>query len=161
MEIRKARQEDIPQILDIYQNAREFMIQNGNSGQWKNGYPSQQVVQNDLNNGDLYLCTDGKQIEGVFVFFLREEPTYRTIVHGKWLNDRPYGTLHRIASAGRRKGVASFCINWCFRQCKNMRGDTHECNIPMQRVFEKNGFTRCGIIYVEDGSSRIAYQKTE
>ena len=29
----------------------------------------------------------------------------------------------------------------------------------MQRVFEKNGFEKCGIIYVEDGSPRIAYQR--
>jgi hypothetical protein len=29
----------------------------------------------------------------------------------------------------------------------------------MQRVFEKNGFQRCGIIHVEDGTPRIAYQR--
>lgn len=29
----------------------------------------------------------------------------------------------------------------------------------MQQVFEKNGFERCGIIYVEDGSPRIGYQR--
>ncbi len=29
----------------------------------------------------------------------------------------------------------------------------------MQKVFEKNGFKRCGIIYVEDGTPRIAYQR--
>ena len=39
-----------------------------------------------------------------------------------------------------------------------MRGDTHEDNLPMQRVLEKNGFQRCGTIFVEDGSPRIAYQ---
>ena len=29
----------------------------------------------------------------------------------------------------------------------------------MQHLIEKNGFQRCGIIYVEDGSPRIAYEK--
>ena len=29
----------------------------------------------------------------------------------------------------------------------------------MQNVIEKNGFNRCGIIYVKDGSERIAYEK--
>lgn len=29
----------------------------------------------------------------------------------------------------------------------------------MQHVLEKNGFTRCGIIFTEDGSERIAFQK--
>ena len=39
-------------------------------------------------------------------------------------------------------------------------GDTHEKNLPMQRVFQKNGFLRCGLIRVEDGTERIAFQKT-
>ena len=29
----------------------------------------------------------------------------------------------------------------------------------MQHLLEKNGFTRCGIIHVADGTPRIAYQK--
>ena len=41
----------------------------------------------------------------------------------------------------------------------NVKGDTHEDNYVMQKVFEKNGFRRCGIIYVEDGTPRIAYQR--
>lgn len=29
----------------------------------------------------------------------------------------------------------------------------------MQNVFARNGFLRCGIIYTEDGSPRIAFQR--
>ena len=43
--------------------------------------------------------------------------------------------------------------------CGNLRIDTHEKNIPMQGCLAKNGFARCGIIYLEDGDPRIAYQK--
>ena len=32
-------------------------------------------------------------------------------------------------------------------------------NKIMQHLLEKNGFTRCGIIHVADGSPRFAYQK--
>ena len=28
----------------------------------------------------------------------------------------------------------------------------------MQHLIERSGFTRCGIVYMEDGSPRIAYQ---
>lgn len=31
----------------------------------------------------------------------------------------------------------------------------------MQHLICKNGFQKCGIIYVEDGSPRIAYEKIE
>ena len=37
--------------------------------------------------------------------------------------------------------------------------DTHEDNISMQRLLEKNNFKYCGIIYLEDGNKRIAFEK--
>ena len=37
--------------------------------------------------------------------------------------------------------------------------DTHKDNIPMQRVLLRNGFVYCGIIHLENGDERIAYQK--
>ena len=37
--------------------------------------------------------------------------------------------------------------------------DTHADNAVMQRLLEGAGFVRCGIIYTDDGSPRIAYQK--
>jgi ribosomal protein S18 acetylase RimI-like enzyme len=40
----------------------------------------------------------------------------------------------------------------------NIRIDTHEKNVSMQRMVEKNGFKKTGIIYVKDGSPRYAYQ---
>ena len=30
---------------------------------------------------------------------------------------------------------------------------------PQEMLLEKNGFARCGIIHVEDGTPRVAYQK--
>ena len=37
--------------------------------------------------------------------------------------------------------------------------DTHKDNISMQKLLEKNDFKYCGIIYLEDGSQRIAFEK--
>ncbi len=31
----------------------------------------------------------------------------------------------------------------------------------MQRLIEKNGFIKCGTIYVKNGTARIAYQRTD
>ena len=41
----------------------------------------------------------------------------------------------------------------------SVRIDTHEDNIPMQNMIEKNGFKKCGIIYLLDGNKRLAYEK--
>ena len=43
-------------------------------------------------------------------------------------------------------------------QADNVRIDTHENNLIMQRLIKKHGFVRCGTIYVDDGSPRFAYQ---
>lgn len=99
-------------------------------------------------------------IGAVFVYFAGEEPNYKEIREGSWLNEKPYGVLHRIAVAVQGKGIASLCVEWCFQNCGNIRGDTYKMNKSMQRLFEKNGFTKCGIVRVEDGTERIAYQKT-
>ena len=81
------------------------------------------------------------------------------IYDGDWINDSRYGVVHRITSTGNVKGTASFCLNWALEQCGNIRIDTHRDNIVMQLLLDKNGFNYCGIVYVEDGTERIAYQK--
>lgn len=157
--IRSAKEEDIEEIMALYEQARGYMAENGNPGQWINGYPAREDVEKDMNRNVLYICESANGTEGVFMFDIGEEPNYRKIEDGSWLNEEPYGFLHRIASAGRKKGVASFCVQWCLNRCGNMRGDTHKDNKSMQRVFEKNGFIPCGTVYMEDGTPRIAYQK--
>lgn len=74
-------------------------------------------------------------------------------------NDSPYGVIHRITTLSERKGVASFCLDWCFKQCGNIRIDTHENNLPMIAVLKKNGYVQCGTIYLKNGDERLAFQK--
>ncbi|MEI3312611.1 MAG: GNAT family protein [Faecalibacterium prausnitzii] len=54
---------------------------------------------------------------------------------------------------------ASAVLDWSMEHCQSLRADTHADNKIMQHLLEKNGFTRCGIIHVADGSPRFAYQK--
>jgi RimJ/RimL family protein N-acetyltransferase len=161
MNIRKAEYKDLDTIMKIYGHARQFMAENGNPTQWGTGNPKREVIEQDIARGVGYVCEDGDEICGVFAFILGEDPTYAVIEDGKWINDEPYGTVHRIAGAGTVKGVSAACFDWCFKQCPSLRVDTHENNKIMQHVIEKNGFVKCGRIYVADGSPRIAYQKVE
>ncbi|MDO4299206.1 MAG: GNAT family N-acetyltransferase [Lachnospiraceae bacterium] len=176
MQIRKATENDLNVMMEIYAHARKFMAETGNPTQWADSYPAKELIRQDIAQGVSYVCVEDQleedvpeakenvteqEIEAVFMYDMREDPTYAVIENGNWVNDRPYGVLHRIASRGRKKGVASFCMQWCFEQCGNLKCDTHEDNKVMQHVMEKNGFVRCGRIYVEDGSPRVAFQKTE
>lgn len=135
--IRKAKDKDIDEIMALYEQARAYMAENGNPGQWTNGYPAREDVETDLNRNVLYICESSDGIEGVFMYCIGEEPNYREIEGGCWLNEEPYGFLHRIASAGRKKGVATFCVQWCLTRCKNMRGDTHQKIRPCRECLKK------------------------
>lgn len=160
MRIRKTRAGEIVEVMRLYDQARKFMRATGNVNQWVNGYPSVEIVKSDVAQGNSYVCIGEKEeITGVFCFMPGPEPNYRLIEQGQWLNDSPYGVIHRMASSGKQKQLADKCIQWCFDRCPNIRVDTHRDNRIMQQVLERNGFLRCGIIYVEDGTPRIAYQK--
>ena len=108
----------------------------------------------------MFLYVVNGQIEAVFAFILGADPTYAAIEDGQWLDDTlPYGTVHRLASAGKHKGVGKAVLDWSMEHCQSLRADTHADNKIMQHLLEKNGFTRCGVIHVADGSPRFAYQK--
>ena len=91
-------------------------------------------------------------------FHIGDDSTYQVIDNGHWLSDESYGTIHRIAGDGTIHGVLEIAVNYCKDQIPHLRIDTHHDNKIMQHVIEKNGFKKCGIIYVKDGSERIAYE---
>ena len=160
MKIRQSQYTDLPQLLQIYETARRFMQQTGNAGQWVDGYPKEELLIDDISKGNSYVClNENNEITGTFYYIVGEEPTYLNIYEGAWLNDDPYGVIHRIASSGKQKGIAETCINWCLEKCENLRIDTHRDNKVMQSILQKLGFTYCGIIYLENGAERLAYQK--
>jgi len=160
MEIRNATLQDLDRIMEIYDIARNFMRANGNFAQWGNGYPARNLIREDIARGESYVIADDTGIHGVFLFMHREEPTYAVIEDGAWPNDLPYGTIHRVATDGKCRGLFDLCVAFCAERANILRIDTHKDNLPMQKAIARNGFARCGIVYMADGSPRIAYQKT-
>lgn len=158
MEIRRAEGSDLCEIMRIYRAAKAFMDASGNPTQWTNGYPSEQIVQSDIAREKLYVIREDGEVHAVFYFAIEEEPVYRRIDHGAWRSNAPYGVIHRVASDGTLRGVMKCCVAFCREQIANLRIDTHQNNLPMQRALEREGFLRCGIVYLESGDERIAYQ---
>lgn len=142
-------------------NAQKFMVKNGNFNQWTDLEELINLVRQDIQLGNSYVCMNGNEISATFAFFIGDDPTYAIIEEGSWLNNDTYGVMHRVASTGKVKGSGSFCIDWCFDRCHNLKIDTHKDNIPMQSLLEKKDFKKCGIIFIENGDERIAYQKSK
>ena len=43
--IRKATYDDIPALMEIFENARGIMRASGNMNQWNDSYPSEETVE--------------------------------------------------------------------------------------------------------------------
>lgn len=156
--IRKAVPDDMPRILEIYAYARRFMAEHGNPHQWGDHHPWEEQLWEDIRSGDLYVVASDGYIHGVFAFILGEDPTYARIYDGAWNHNSPYGTIHRIAGDGSG-GILHACIVHCENVIGHLRIDTHHDNIVMQNAIRKEGFRECGIIYIADGTPRIAYDR--
>ena len=155
MKIRLARKEDIQTICRIYDLAREHMRAEGNTDQWKK-YPNEENALEDFRKKALYVMEED-EIVAVFTFFIGEEKNYRKIEAGAWRKAEPYGSIHRLASSGKCRGIAKACFSYCLERIPYLRIDTHEKNLSMQEALKSFGFRYCGIVYVEDGSRRLAF----
>lgn len=160
--IRKGTRGDVEAIMDCYDKARQFMRSCGNMKQWINGYPSRELIEKDITDGVNYVGEDSHgALVMTFAFIIGEDPTYSVIEGGRWLSNKPYGTIHRLGSTGKYSGILRHCVEFCLTIIDNIRLDTHADNLPMQRAATQLLFTPCGTIYCADGSPRIAYQYTK
>ena len=163
--IRKSQWEDLPEIMKTYAYARSFMAAHGNPNQWgMTNWPPEELIRSDISAGKSYVCIENDEIVGVFYYDQGDdiEPAYRKIEDGSWLDDSPYGVIHRIAGNGKAKGIGHAAIQWACEQCSHFRIDTHPANLVMQDLLKKEGLSYRGIIHVaEDNDPRIAFEKVE
>jgi len=159
--IRTAVAADLPAILAIYDHARAYMKATGNPTQWGDKYPVPEQLEEDITLGRLYvICGEDDAPHAVFALVVGKEPAY-THIEGQWLHDRPYATIHRMASDGTLHGCTAACIDFCRGVVPDLRADTHENNKTMQHILETHGFVRCGLVNLdlrEGDTRRIAYQ---
>lgn len=160
MEIRKARVDELGQIQAVYAYAREFMARTGNPNQWGKNNPTEDRIIAYIDNGHQYVMEQDGEIMGVFAFIPGADPTYGYI-EGSWHSDTPYMTIHCVASSGKVKGMFAKVIEFCEQHSSHLRIDTYKDNLIMQKAIEKQGFSYCGIIYLANGSPRMAYDRTK
>ena len=166
--IRPATEADLPEMMQIFAEARQFMAQTGNPSQWPPTYPSAEILRADLAAGRSYVCEEDGAMVATFCFGIFDDPTYAEIYDGAWLRDAPYGVIHRIATRAHG-GAASDCVAYCIAhtapQGIDLRVDTHRNNVVMQKFLKKHGFVYCGVIHLADWThdgddrDRVAFQR--
>ena len=173
MKIRKTKCEDLSVLMQIFDEARRTIASLG-IDQWQDGYPSRDVIEEDVKKAQSYcvLCESGEggyEIVGTFALIDDGEPMYDKIFDGKWLTgdfSDNYFAIHRVAISvkNRGSGISTGIIDFCAEQARNagkisLRIDTHRGNLVMRRMLEKHGFIHCGTIFLSDGAERVAYEK--
>jgi len=157
--VRKANLSDIPELLRVFNKAKEYMKSSGNPNQWGSNYPPLEDLESEIKEGIIYVFeNEDKHIYATFLLMDKPEPTYSYIEDGKWLDNSPYATIHRVASDGTTRGVFTKILEYASSKYNHLRIDTHNDNLTMQHLVEKHGFKYCGIIYLTNGDKRLAYE---
>ena len=180
MNFRKSTFDDVDRILEIIEKAKIELKKLG-LDQWQKGYPNREVIENDIKLGISYILEEisekndkfenqiSKKIVGTIVLSPKKEEPYSKI-EGKWITNDDYIVIHRLAvdTEIKNKGIATKILEFSEKKCiKNkilsIKADTHENNEPMKKFLEKNGFSYCGVIYLDRepdiGEKRIVYEK--
>lgn len=162
-----ANNKDISSIMDIFHQAQVYLASQG-VDQWQDGYPSKNIIMEDISNQENYIVKNEDDIIiGTTMFTTNPEPTYIKI-EGAWLSNENarYGVIHRMAINGnfRKMGIAQFIFNKCEQMLKeqkvgSMKIDTHEDNKGMRNLLIKLGYEYCGIIFLDGGAKRLAFEK--
>ncbi len=165
LQLRKAKAEEVDTIWPLFEQGIEKRKQEG-STQWQDGYPNPQTIVNDIDYGYGYVCVDEEdEIVGYVALIFDVEPAY-DIIEGEWLTTGIYAVIHRVIVSRQKKikGLASWMMSAlepiCLaRDVYSIKADTNYDNAGMLRVFEKTGYTYCGIAYLR-GNPRQAFEKT-
>lgn len=162
-QFRKAVLADKETIWKILQQAIERRKEDG-SNQWQDGYPNIETIKNDIDINYGFVIELQNNIVGYAAVIFEIEPAYE-IIEGKWLSDREYVVVHRVAVSNKAtgKGIATHI----FKEIEEMaisknifsiKVDTNFDNIPMLKILEKLDYTYCGKVYFR-GSARKAFEK--
>ena len=165
MQIRKAIPADAESIMHNFRQAQAGLRVQG-VNQWQNGYPNMEIVDMDILSGNCLVCVVNTLIAASFVLTFEPEETYDHIYSGQWISEGQYGVIHRMAAADafKGRGLGAAMIEKAeqialSRGINSIKVDTHRDNNPMQNLLKNNKFEYCGIIYLDDGQERLAFEK--
>lgn len=155
MEIIHASFNELDVIMEMIDKGRKH-IQTYHIDQWINGYPSIDVIKEDINTNRGYLLVNNNEILAYYA--LLEHDECYDYIEGEWLNNETYVAIHRVVTKDFNSGLGSKLFDELKKRYSHIRIDTHDGNISMNKCLIKNKFKYCGIIYLKDRSKRNAYE---
>jgi GNAT superfamily N-acetyltransferase len=161
---RKATPSDTPEIWMILQQAILRRKKDG-SRQWQDGYPNEEVVQQDIEKDVGYVLTVADHIAGYAAILINDEPAYAEL-KGNWLTNSDFVVVHRLAMSDQYvgQGLAQQMLLYTEdlaleHNIFSVKADTNFDNAAMLKIFERLGYQYCGEVTFR-GGVRKAFEKT-
>ena len=162
--LRRTTENDVSRVLEIVEQGKAYLKASG-VDQWQNGYPNEAVIVQDITDGYAYVLEMDGEVVGTVALSFDGEPWYDDI-DGAWLTEGDFLVVHRMAVHASVRGTdaASEILKAAGRLCeqrgvKSIKIDTHEGNVPMQKLVKKNGFSYCGTVILGREGKRLAFEK--
>ena len=153
--IRKANINDIPKIVEIYDNILSNEEKGFVSIGWIRGiYPTINTANDALKRGDLFVYeNEEKVIQASAIINQKQVDVY---AKGNWknkVNDDKIMVIHTltvepsVSHKGIGKKFVDFYENFAKNNnCNELRMDTNEKNIIARKFYKKIGYTEIGIV---------------
>lgn len=160
----KAAESDLNQIMQIIERIIEETKEIKNY-QWDNIYPTKDIFENDIKNGNLYIYKNNLgEIMG-FVCIDSNRPTEYSNLD--WRYKGKFLVIHRMAvnTNSRGLGIGKNLMEYAEKLAKSndiniIRSDTYSTNKTMNFMFEKFGYKFSGNINLMGKSLKFnCYEK--
>lgn len=147
-EIRRAQKDEVVEIMELISKCVQVM-QDGGSDQWDAHYPNKEIIEQDIQQGSLYVYEVDKAIAGIIVLDENESEEYKTI---QWVqNQGPHLIMHRLAihPEVQGKGIARKLIAFAENHAgvngyTSIRLDTYAKNTRALELYPGLGYERRG-----------------
>lgn len=163
MKLRKAEIEDLELILEMYEDGSKSLAK-ANINQWQGkDKPGKDELLKVLD--EIYVLDDNEAVSTARI--IEYDNQYDKIYNGNWINNsNNYYAIHRVATLASktRKGYARKMLLEIEELAKknkkkSIKIDTHCENTKMQNFLKSLDYEKCGIIILNNGDKRDAFEK--
>lgn len=154
---RPAVEDDLPAILAIVQQARNYLRRH-RVDQWQGAYPDEDTFRADIAAGTCHVLTYQGAVAAMFTLAFTPEPAYDALTDGRWRSDRDHAAvLHRnaVSTDFRGTGMADHLMQAAEQLALEhgahaVRVDTHRHNGAQKQLLARHGYRFCGNILCDE-----------
>lgn len=159
---------DMNIIQSLIKDAQAYLKQNG-VDQWQDGFPSVEVLEEDIKLRTSFLFCKNKIPVAFFVVSFDREEEYHHSLEGSLKLEGEYATIHRTAVSAQERsgGISHFLFDFAMYYAyingfEIMRIDTHKDNRIMQHIISREGFDYVELITLDpsrETMKRLVYER--